>query len=44
MQLTERVFHFTFKCKFVVQKVTNVLQSKVNEDDESEWNTRSGSF
>jgi len=28
MQLTERVFHFTFKCKFVVQKVTNVLQSK----------------
>jgi len=29
---------------YVVLKVTNVHQVKVNEHDESEWNTRSHSF
>jgi len=29
---------------YVLVKVTNVHQVKVNEHDESEWNTRSRSF
>jgi len=30
--------------KYVVLKVTNIHQVKVNELDESEWNTRSSNF
>jgi len=30
--------------RYVVLKVTNVHQAKVNKHDESEWNTRSRSY